>query len=70
MNPSLKYALVILIILLLVWWFLKTKEHFEQCNGVKKNHEYQYKENPNGSCKDNCECKGILVCKTGKCVVP
>ena len=70
MNPSLKYGLAILIILLLVWWFLKTREHFEQCNGKEKNHEYEYQEKSDRSCKENCECKGIRICKDGKCVVP
>ncbi len=70
MNTSLKFALVILIILLLVWWFLKTREHFEQCNGKDKNHEYEYQEDSNRVCSNNCECRGIRVCNSGKCVVP
>ncbi len=30
MNQSLKYSIVILIFLLLVWLFIKSKENFEQ----------------------------------------
>ena len=68
MNPSLKYSIIILIIILLVWWFLKSKEHFEQCDGKDKNRRYEYKENPDRSCKNNCECTNSRVCNTGKCV--
>ncbi len=68
MNPSLKYAVAILIILLLVWWFLKSREHFEQCDGKEKNRNYQYQENKDRSCKNNCECRDTRVCNGGMCV--
>ena len=73
MNSSLKYSIVALIILLLVWWFLKTRENFENfenCNGKEKNHNYEYKEKSDRSCKDKCECQGIRVCNDGECVIP
>jgi hypothetical protein len=47
---------------------MKSREHFEQCNGKDKNFEYQYQENKDRSCKNNCECRDTRVCNTGKCV--
>jgi hypothetical protein len=69
MNTSLRYSIIALIILLLVWWCLKSREHFK-CNNIEKNHDYQYTEKSDRSCKDNCECKGIRICNDMKCVIP
>ena len=68
MEKSLKYTIILLIVLLLVWYIMKSREHFEQCNGKEKNFEYQYQENKDRSCKNNCECRDTRVCNSGKCV--
>jgi|LakMenEpi03Aug12_release.lakeMendotaPanAssembly.Ray.scaffolds.fasta_scaffold4475232_1 hypothetical protein len=68
MNSSLKISIVLLIVLLLVWYIMKTKEHFQKCNGVDKNMDYKYEENKDRMCKNNCECSNTRVCNKNKCV--
>ncbi len=68
MEKSLKIAIAILIVALIVWWFMKRNEYFQQCNGKDKNMDYLYEENKDRSCKNNCECTNSRVCNRGKCV--
>jgi hypothetical protein len=68
MEKSLKIAIVLLIAALLVWWFMKRNEYFEQCNGKDKSMDYQYQEKTDRTCQGNCECNNSRVCNKGKCV--
>jgi hypothetical protein len=68
MEKSLKYAIILLIAIIVIWYIMKSREHFEQCSGVDKNMDYKFEENKDRTCNDNCGCTNSRVCNKGKCV--